>query len=103
MVSISSENTPIESNVIIDVNDSLPETSEVPTKKIKKSGPVHTTNQIEPKCDSAANECELYGRYVAIKLQSYNKRVRSIVQHHINKALFQADMGTYDSQYVVET
>lgn len=39
-----------------------------------------------------------FGVHVAHKLRGYDRRTCTIVQHHINNILFEADMGKYLSE-----
>ena len=41
------------------------------------------------------DDCFVFGEHVAHKLRGYDSRTCSIVQHHINNILFEADMGKY--------
>ncbi|KAK4874409.1 hypothetical protein RN001_013769 [Aquatica leii] len=42
------------------------------------------------------NECFTFGQHIAIKIQKFEDRLRSIVMHKINNIIFDAEMGKYD-------
>lgn len=43
-----------------------------------------------------SDEFTTYGLHVGNKIRNYQPKTRSLVEHHINNILFEADMGKYD-------
>ncbi|KAF2881584.1 hypothetical protein ILUMI_24589 [Ignelater luminosus] len=66
--------------------------------KIEKESRSKETFYISKQALTAINdECQNFGKYVAVKLRNYSTRTRCAVQHAISNIIFNADLGNLEN------
>lgn len=66
--------------------------------KIKKENRSKETFFIsKPGLNAINDECQNFGKYVAVKLRNYSTRTRCAVQHAISNIIFNADLGNLEN------